>query len=81
MRNLTTELRSLKVKKVVWLKSGVNLESNFAIDNDKFLGGTPEERMLLKVPTSFYFKIWITQPIQSRNPVQDQTTYRCKSSP
>ena len=76
MRNLTTELRSLKVKKVVWLKSGVNLESNFAIDNDKFLGGTPEERMLLKVPTSFYFKIWITQPIQSRNPVQDQTTYR-----
>ena len=48
MRNLTTELSDLKVKKVVSLNFGVNLEPNFGFDNDKYLGGTPEEKIILK---------------------------------
>jgi len=56
MRNLTTELHSLKVKKVVSLKFGVKLERNYGIDNDKFLGGTPEERILLKCTLIIVFQ-------------------------
>jgi len=56
MRNLTTELLSLKVKKVVWLNFAVNLEPNFGIDNDKSLGGTPEGRILLKCTLAIVFQ-------------------------
>jgi len=55
-RNFTTELHSLREKKVVSLKFGVKLEPKYGIDNDKFLGGTPEEGILLKCTLTIVFQ-------------------------
>ena len=57
MRNVTTELCDLKVKKIVSLNFGVSLEPNFEIGNDKYLGGTPEERILLKCTLIIVFEV------------------------
>jgi len=56
MRNVTTELCDLKVKKIVSLNFGVSLEPNFEIGNDKYLGGTTEERILFKCTLTILFE-------------------------
>ena len=56
MRNLTTELCDLKIKKIVSLNFGVSLEPNFEIGYDKYLGGTPEVMIILKCTLNIIFE-------------------------
>jgi len=56
VRNVTTELCVLKVKRVVSLNFDVTLGPTLGIDNDKYLGGTPEERIILKCTLTFIFE-------------------------
>jgi len=56
MRSVTTQLCVLKVKRVVSLNFDVILVPTLGIDNDKYLGGTSEERIILKCTLTFIFE-------------------------